>query len=171
MTRTILNVAVAVALLCAPARAEIIERILATVGGGLILQSDAVAAIRLGFIKVPPEQNPLQWALDRLVERRLMLIEVERYGPAEPALAEIDAELQALDKRIGSGERLDEILRESGLSAGQLRVFLRDELRLASYLNQRFAAVPLQRKDEAIREWLSGLRRRTEVNVLYLPQR
>lgn len=198
-------------LLTLPARAEIIDRILATVGGTLILQSDAIAAVRLGFLEVPAgHADPLQWTLDRLVERRLMLLEVERYGPPEPTLAEIDERMRAFDARIGSGERLEPILREAGLSAGQLRVNARDQLRLEAYLRQRFGAVadpreedivryyrehpaefttggqlrPFadareqarlavaeQRRAAAIREWLVSLRRRTEVNILYLPAR
>jgi hypothetical protein len=115
-----------------------------------------------------------------------------------------------IDKRFVSGQQLDAILREVGLSVGQLRVHVRDELRLDAYLRQRFAAtfqatdeevaryyqdhpadftvggkllpftevreharqaVIEQRRVAAIREWMAGLRRRTEVNVLYLPVR
>lgn len=193
------------------ARAEIIDRILATVGGTLILQSDAVAAVRLGLLQVPPDHpDPLQWALDRLIEQRLMLLEVDRYGPPEPDRVEIDARMGEIDKRFASGQQLDAILREVGLSVGQLRVHVRDELRLDAYLRQRFAstfqatedevvryyrdhqaeftvggrvlpfadvsqharqAVIEQRRVAAIREWMASLRRRTEVNVLYLPGR
>lgn len=192
-------------------RAEILDRILATVGGTLILQSDAVAAVRLGLLQVPSGQSdPLQWALDRLIERRLMLLEVDRYGPPEPDRVEIDAQMAEIDKRFASGPQLDTILREAGLSVGQLRLHVRDELRLDAYLKQRFAstfqatdqevfryyqdhqadftvggnvlpfndvreharqAVIEQRRVAAIREWMAGLRRRTEVNVLYLPGR
>ena len=193
------------------ARGEVIDRILATVGGTLILQSDAVAAVRLGLIQVPSGQrDPLQWTLDRLIERRLMLLEVERFGPPEPDLIDVDTRLTDIDRRIGSGERLDTILRETGWSVGQLRLWVRDDLRLEAYLRQRFVstfqpteaeivryyqdhqadfsasgrllpfadvreharqAVIEQRRVAAIREWLAGLRRRTEVNVVYLPGR
>ena len=34
-------------------QADVIDRILATVGGALILQSDAVAAVRFGFVQLP----------------------------------------------------------------------------------------------------------------------
>ena len=190
--------------------AEVIDRILATVGGGLVLQTDAVAAVRLGFVEVPPQRDALQWTLDRLIERRLMLIEVDRYGPPEPPLAEIDRRMQQIDERIGSGERLDTILRETGLSVEQLRLYVRDELRIDAYIQQRFGstfqpseedllayyrehpaeftrdgrlapfaqardqarnAVVAQLRAAAVREWVAGLRRRTEVNILYLPTR
>lgn len=190
--------------------AEVIDRILATVGGGLILQSDAVAVVRLGFVTVPEGRDPLQWTMDRLIERRLMLIEVDRYGPPEPALEEIDRRVHAIDERIGSGVRLDAILRETGLTVDQLRLYVRDDLRIEAYIQQRFgatfqpteddivsyykehaaeftrdgkllpfgqardqarAAVVAELRAAAVREWLAGLRRRAEVNVLYLPGR
>lgn len=196
------------ALLCAfPARAEIIDRVLATVGGSLILQSDVVAAARLGFVEPPRGVDVLQWTLDRLIERRLMLMEVDRYAPPEPDRAVVDERMAALDARIGSGDRLDAILRETGLSVEQLRLHIRDDLRIESYIQQRFGgtfqpteaeilryygdhpaeftvggelrpyremrerarrAVMAERRTAAIRDWLSSLRRRTEVNILYL---
>ena len=191
-------------------RAEVIDRILATVGGSLVLQSDAVAAVRLGFVTPPAKVDPLQWTLDRLIERRLMLIEVDRFGPTEPALGRIDAGVQAIDERIGSGAQLETILRETGMTVDQLRLYVRDDLRIESYIQQRFgatfqpsedeivayyrdnpdaftregrvltfaearagarAALLAQRREAAVREWVAGLRRRTEVNVLYLPGR
>ena len=187
-----------------------LDRILAVVSGNLILQSDVNAATRLGLVTVPDEGDRTQVALDRLIERMLMLLEVDRYGPPEPTGAEIDAGLAEIDKRIGSGERLDAILRETGYTLPQLRVFVRDDLRIRAYLAQRFgssasaveedvlqyyrshqkeftregAVRPFAEvRDEArqgllaerramlVREWLASLRRRTEVNILYLPGR
>lgn len=190
-----------------PLRAEVIDRILATVGGALILQSDAVAAARLGLVELPRQGDPLQWTLDRMIERRLMLIEVDRYAPPEPDRALVDERLQQIDQRIGSGERLDAILRETGLSVDQLRLYVRDNLRIEAYVEQRFgaafrpseddlvayyrsheaeftregrlrpfaevrdearASLVAERRAAAVRDWMAGLRRRTEVNVLYL---
>ncbi len=191
-------------------RADVIDRILAVVSGGLILQTDAEAAIRLQLVALPTGTDRIQGALDRLIERRLMLIEVDRYGPPEPSLAEIDAVVKEIDQRVGSGERMDAILRESGMTVDQLRLWVRDDIRIRSYLQQRFGnqlppaedeilqyyrtherdftpggtlrpyaevrdeareALLAERRALLIREWLAGLRRRTEVNVLYLPGR
>ena len=191
-------------------RADVIDRILAVVSGGLILKSDAEAAIRLGLVTPPAGTDRLQGALDRLIERRLMLIEVDRYGPPEPTFADIDEAIRGVDARVGSGEKMDAILRESGLTVDQLRLWVRDDLRIRGYLQQRFGnqiapsdddilqyykthqadftrggtlrpfaevreevrqALIAERRALLTREWLSGLRRRTEVNVLYLPGR
>lgn len=189
-------------------RADVIDRILAVVSGGLILLTDAEATIRLGLVPLPAGMDRIQGALDRLIERRLMLIEVDRYGPPEPSLAEIDAVVKEIDQRVGSGDRMDAILRECGMTVDQLRLWVRDDLRIRAYLQQRFGNQPAPTEDEIVqyyrshdrdftrnavlrpfagvrdearealiaerralltREWLAGLRRRTEVNVLYLP--
>jgi hypothetical protein len=209
MTKKLLT-GVGLLLAMAVPRAEVIDRILATVGGALVLQTDAVGAVRLGFVEPPEGVNPLQWTLDRLIERRLMLIEVDGFGPPEPEFARIDARMQAIDQRIGSGARLEEILRETGMTVDQLRLYVRDDLRIESYIQQRFgtifqptedelvayyranpaeftrdgrllsfadaragarAALLAERREAAVREWVAGLRRRIEVNVLYLPGR
>ena len=117
---------------------NVIDRILAVVSGGLILQSDVTAAMRLGLVTVPAEGDRVQGVLDRLIERRLMLVEVDRNGPPEPPRAEVDAALEEIDKRIASGTQLDAILRESGFTVDQLRLYVRDDLRIRAYLQQRF---------------------------------
>lgn len=209
MTRRLLMLMTMIAL-SGGLRAEVIDRILATVGGALILQTDAVAAVRLGFLQPPAQADGLQWTMDRLIERRLMLIEVDRYGPPEPELSRIDARVREIDERIGSGTRLEAILRETGMTVDQLRLWVRDDLRIDAYVQQRFgatfqpseddvvayyrahaaeftrggrlltfaeardaarAAVLAELRAAAVRDWVSGLRRRTEVNVLYLPGR
>lgn len=204
------SVVLAALLVCGahgPAAGQVIDRVLATVGGSLILQSDVAAVLRFGLITPPPRMDPVQWALDRLIERRLMLDEVERYAPPEPDRTLIDKRMQAIDERIGSGEKLDAITRETGMTVEQLRRYVRDELRLDAYLEQRFGrfyqptedeivryyrenaqqfirngtlmpfndarervreAVMADRRASAVREWLAGLRRRTDINIVYL---
>ena len=117
---------------------NVIDRILAVVSGGLILQSDVTAALRLQLVAVPAQGDRIQGALDRLIERRLMLVEVDRYGPPEPSRAEVDAAVGEIDKRIASGVQLDAILRETGFTVDQLRLYVRDDLRIRAYLQQRF---------------------------------
>jgi hypothetical protein len=191
-------------------RADMIDRILAVVSGGLILQSDAIAATRLRLVEVPEMPDKIQGALDRLIERRLILVEVDRYGPPEPAPAEIDAGVAALVARIGAGDTLEDIFRATGYSSEQLRIHVRDDLRIRTYLQQRFGnalaptedeivqyyrthesaftaggvvrpfaeardaardALVAERRTALLRDWVTGLRRRADVNVLYLPVR
>lgn len=207
---SVLGVWLASSVVFAQQSGVVLDRILAVVSGGLILQSDVNAATRLGLVTVPAEGDRIQVALDRLIERQLMLLEVDRYAPPEPSGAEIDAALAELDKRIGSGVVLDAILRETGYTVQQLRLYMRDDLRIRAYVLQRFGAsaspgdqevlehyrahikdftrdgvirpfpevrdevrqaLIAERRAMLVREWLASLRRRTEVNILYLPGR
>jgi hypothetical protein len=120
-------------------RAEVIDRILAVVDGAIITQSDAAAAIRLGLVAGPAD--PLSGVVDRLIERRLMLREVDRYAPPDPAEADVDRTVTEIRTRAGTPAQFDAILVQTGFGVDQLRRHVRDDLRIESYLQQRFGAV------------------------------
>jgi hypothetical protein len=65
------------------------------------------------------------------------------------------------------------VLAVSGMTRDQLRRRLRDDVRLKAYLDERFGTVPeganVERRNPLVAEWIAGLRRRAQVNVLYLP--
>jgi hypothetical protein len=151
--KRIRTLAVGVALLVLPfaAGADIIDRILAVVGGELILLSDANLARRLGLVPAPAsEQDPIRAALDALIDRQLELTEVNRYLPPEPTAAEIQTREAAVRSRFASDEELDRTLTQFGLNREQLRLRLRDDLRIESYLAQRFEAAAQPSDDEVL---------------------
>ena len=77
------------------ASGEIIDRIMAVVLQQPLLLSDVNAALSLQLVQVAPgSADPRVVVLDRLIERTLMLGEVERYQPPEPAPAEMDARVR-----------------------------------------------------------------------------
>jgi hypothetical protein len=136
------------------ARAQVIDRVLAVVDSSIITLSDTLAALRLGLITVPPSSNPIVPAVDALIERQLMLAEVDRYviPPASGAEidkkaaaaqidAEIDKKIDGVRGRLGSAEAVDRVLRESGWTPEQLRRQIGDTLRVEAYLQQRFGSV------------------------------
>jgi hypothetical protein len=120
--------------------AEIIDRVLASVGSAIITQSDVAAALRLGLVKTAGAADPVGAAVERLIERRLTLNEVERYGPPEPTGTAIDQRLTAIRSAFAPA-RFQVVLEESGLTLDHLRRYVRDELRIATYLDQRFGSV------------------------------
>ena len=132
-------VAMGIVLAVAIARAEVIDRILAVVDGAIITQSDAAAAIRLGLVAGPAD--PLAAVVDRLIERRLMLREVDRYAPPDPADADVDRAVTETRTRAGTPAQFEAILLQTGFGVDQLRRHVRDDLRIESYLQQRFGAV------------------------------
>lgn len=149
--------------------AEVIDRVMATVNRQAILLSDVNAA-RL-FQLVPPAGggDPIASTLDRLIERSLILEEVERYQPPEPAREEIDTRLAAIRQRFRAADAFPRALATVGLSEEQLRGFVRNDLRMATYINERFAETESGARETLVAEWVVSLRRRAEVIVLYLP--
>jgi hypothetical protein len=189
-------------LAAAAVRAEIIDRILAVVDGTLVTQSDVTVAVRLGLVPAAAAPDPVSAALDVLIERRLMLAEVDRYAPPPPPEADVDRHVA--DIRARAAAQFDTILQQGGISVDELRRRVRDDLRIDAYLQQRFgpmqpseeeilqyyrdhpaafsqngavlpftdahdvakAALVAERRGVTIRDWIAGLRKRANVNVL-----
>jgi peptidyl-prolyl cis-trans isomerase SurA len=119
-------------------RAEIIDRVLAVVNGTVILQSDSRGALRLGLVEMPAGPEALRAVLDRLIERQLVLIEVNRSGSVELNEDEVEARMAQVRGRFATDAELQAALDENGLTPAQVRSFIRDDLRMAAYLQQRF---------------------------------
>lgn len=171
MVKTV--IAMALVLLFGPgASAEVIDRIVAVVGGQPVTLSDVNAALQFRLVEPPPgTRDPLAFALDRLVERNLMLAEVDRFQPPEPAPVEITLRLQELQQRAGSAAAFEKALTVTGMTREQLRRHIRDDLRTTTYLNQRFGPNPdLADRAAAIAVWIAELRRRAEITILYPPR-
>jgi hypothetical protein len=201
MTRLISLALVAVALAVTPALAgpDIIDRVLAVVDGALITQSDVNAVLRLGLLPVPAGADPVAAVLNGLIERRLMLAEVDRYAPPDPAEADVEHAFEAVRTRVGDSGFAD-VLRQTGSSPEQVHRFVRDDFRIAAYLQQRFgtiqpsevdvtqyyrdhaerfsgrslqeahdtvvAQLAAERRSALVAEWVAGLQRRANVNIL-----
>ena len=178
---------------------ELLDRTVAIVAGQPITLSDVRAAIALGL--VDDAQAPLADVTARLVDRELILREVQRYAPAAPEPSEVDARLEQIHKHIG--KPIGPVLDAFGFTADRLRAWVRDDLRAEAYLAQRFASASLPsdaevsqaytrqrtefdkagltfeqaapivrdrlvaaRRRELVIDWLSDLRRRTDVVIL-----
>src|SRR5690242_15573609 len=96
--------------------AEIIDRVMAVVDGQPITLSDVDAALAFQLVEPPTQTDRIAGALDRLIDRALMLAEVERYRPALPPLEQADGEMAAIERRAGSAAALDRQLAALGLS-------------------------------------------------------
>jgi hypothetical protein len=150
-----------------PASAEIIDRLLAVVGGQLITLSDVTAARDLGLQSADGAADPVRAILSKLIDRELVLAEVDRYAPPEPTAQAIEQEVERIRARFASADALASALARSGIDERQLREIIRQDLRMRAYLDQRFASA-LERRQTLMDDWLAGLRRRGEVVDLYL---
>jgi len=157
-----------VALLCVGARArgEVIDRILAVVSGDLITMSDVTAARDLGLQTADRAADPARAILSKLIDRELVLAEVERYGPPEPTPEAIDAEVRIVRARFASTSAYTDALLRSGIDEAHLRETLRQDLRIRAYEDQRFATAGAKRQS-LVDEWIASLRRRAAIVDLY----
>ena len=148
-------------------RAETIDRVLAVVAGQLITLTDVTAALDLRLQTTDGAADPVRAVLSKLIDRELILSEVDRYAPPEPTAEGVDREVQRVLARFPSQDALDAALARSGIDEKHLRETLRQDLRMRAYLDQRFTAAS-DRRQALLDDWMAGLRRRGDVIDLYL---
>jgi hypothetical protein len=161
----------AVHLHAAIVNAETVDRVLAVVAGQLIMLSDVTAVRALGIITPAPGADPIGSVLSQLIDRELMLAEVDRYAPPEPESADVDQEVAAVRARFPSQKAFDDTLARSGFDVTHVRELERQNLRLRAYVEQRFTVPDNDgaRRQALVADWVAGLRRRSPVVNLYKP--
>jgi hypothetical protein len=157
-----IRILVFVALLCAsPAHAQqLLDRVVAHVDGTAITLTDLNAAIGLGVVEAPAGSDS-KMALERLIERQLVLSEVARFAPPEPPAAAVDREVAAMTERTGG--RLEAVMDSTGVDETRIREMARDTLRIQAYATQRFGPAGL--KSPEIAQWVRDLRARATVSL------
>lgn len=153
--------AAAIAILLALVQPELIERTLAIVGGQAITLSDVRAALSLGLIAHPADANPIPAAARALVDRALVLREVDRYAPPDPADVAVDERMRETAARFATPAAFQAALAAAAFTEAHLRTWHRDDLRMAAYVNQRFTDA--ERRADLMADWIADLRRRTPV--------
>jgi hypothetical protein len=193
---TLLSCVIALALAQQP---ELLDRTVALVGGQAITLSDVRAAMALGL--VDDGKGSVSEVTARLVDRELILREVQRYAPAPPEASAVEARLEQIRRHVAAP--LGPVLDAFGFTDARLRAWVRDDLRTQAYLVQRFASATLPgdaevfagyvrqraefdrdgltfeqaapivrerlvdaRRRELVVDWLSDLRRRTDVVIV-----
>lgn len=139
---------------------DVVDRTLAIVSGRTITLSDARTVVALGLVDGTSVDAAL---VQRMIDRELMLREAERYQPAEPLASQVDAAVAAATARVGGEAARARVLAAGGFGEGRVRAWVRDDLRIAAYLQQRFAAD--ERRADLIADWLSDLRRRAQITI------
>ena len=119
---------------------ELVDRTLAIVGTQVITLGDVRAAVALGLVAGGDAPDRMTRATQDLVDRELILREVQRYAPPAPSESEIDVAIEATRKRFTDAAAFTAALTNTGFTAERLRAWLRDDLRSQTYLAQRFAS-------------------------------
>jgi hypothetical protein len=177
----VIGIAVVVAMIAVGvARAETIDRVLAVAGGQVITLSDVTAALDLGLVadgsaadrSTDQNTDHIGAALAKLIDRALVLVEVNRYAPPEPADEAIARELAVVRARFPSQQAFGSALERSGITEAHLREIVRENLRIRAYIEQRFTGAESEaRRVTLVNEWVAGLRQRADVIDLYATAR
>ena len=118
--------------------------------GHVILHSDVRAFEELGLLAADngAGQGSGDDVLTYLIERRLVLDEVDRYVGADPPPADVERRLAALAERFPTEAAFEAALARVGYAADDLRQVLRDDMRREAYVANRFGAVPAPTEDQ-----------------------
>jgi hypothetical protein len=141
--------------LCSTGRvgADVIDRVLAVVDGHLITLSDVRVAAELRLVAADGAASDLTEAvLSRLIDRRLVLEEVDRYAPPEPDAAAVASRVAVVERQSGSPSGMAARLGSLGVDAEWLKQWVRDDLRIEAYIEQRFAG-SMEATDEEIENY------------------
>src|SRR5581483_8822453 len=96
-----------------------------------------------GLVVVSPSApDPIRSALTQLIDRALILAEVDRYVPPEPSVDDVNNSLAVVRRRFATEAEYEAALARSGIDENHLRETLRQNLRIRAYLNQRFVLGP-----------------------------
>ena len=117
---------------------ELLDRVVAQVNGDSITLSEVRVAVRLALIEVPSDVDPVSAAVRALINRHLMVIEVDRFPPIEPELYILEREVERLRTTVGNSLDVEEFIRLNGLTGTEIYELARENLRIQAYLNQRF---------------------------------
>tara|TARA_B100000929_G_scaffold272493_2_gene244079 strand:+ start:1855 stop:2430 length:576 start_codon:yes stop_codon:yes gene_type:complete len=120
------------------ARTDIIDRVVAVVGSDVIMLSDVRTVTTFGLI--PDARNEAD-VLTRLIDRALILAEVNRFIVPEPGVGVIEAKFDDLRSSFPTPEAFLHALAEVGMTeTGLARVLLKG-WRVENYLEQRFGSM------------------------------
>ena len=147
--------------------AQLLDRVLAVVEGQVILLSDVRLFLEAGLVEPIGAVDPIPRALERLIERRLILDQAARYVVEDPAPGDVEARVKRIERHVGGSRALDATLAATGYSLRDLEQVVRDDLRIEGYLALRFPppARPSEASDRQalIDDWLDSLPTRAAV--------
>jgi len=144
------------ACLVMPVRAaQVLDRVLAVVSGTVIMLSDARAALTLGLVEAESARDPIQAAMQWLVDRQLVLDEAERGDRIDVDPAALDQALDGVRRRFASEGEFRRALAGLGLDDRGLRRLVRNTLVARLYTERRFDSV-LPATEEDLREYYAA---------------
>lgn len=120
--------------------AKLQDRIVAVVNEDAIIESEIDRAIILGLQRPQEGENERAFrrrVLDSLIEDRLRLHEIDRFGFMQVAVEDIDKFVAEIRSRYATEEEYQAALREAGVSQRALRQLAARQLMTLTYVEER----------------------------------
>jgi hypothetical protein len=134
-----------------PQQGEVLlDRALATVEGRVITLSDVRTAARFALVDTGGAADVEAATLERLIDRTLILAEVERYVPPEPDAAAVQQRMARIRSRFESDDAYRSALRVAGIDESFVEGWARNDLRVEHYLEERFAGTAEPTEEDVI---------------------
>lgn len=131
----------------ASSSAELVDRIVAIIDQEVITLSEAEEALRVGRVRASTSLS-LREVVDRLIERRLVAREVDRFTPTPVPQAQVEAALVDVKESFPSESAYEAALADNHLSEQELEAELREQLKVTRYLDRRFRPLSYVSDDE-----------------------
>jgi hypothetical protein len=133
----------------APAGAQTLDRVVASIGDAAITQSDVEREYTLEMLidharlpDVPPDAATLDRVRDRLIDQKLLAQQAQAEGPSAAHVADAAAaRLAEIRSRFSNAQGLDTALRSLGMDEHQLLQVLEGQERTLEMINQRLRPV------------------------------
>lgn len=122
---------------------QLVDRLVAVVDDDPVFLSDIDRLLALGLVELPDVAADVEVrrrvALDRLIDDRLRLHEVERYELGTVPAPQMVQHVDALAQSLGGRDALIELLAAQDMDLEALRVLLRRQLRILAFVEERLA--------------------------------
>jgi hypothetical protein len=148
----LISVAVFFLLAPAPARAETVDHIVATVNNEVITASELALAVALNarFGGAGTDRETLtSETLNGLITRRLLVQEARRLRFVEVSDQELTAETEKLARRFGSDKAFHDFLKELGVAPGEVTRMLGERLLVERFIQKKVGLFVRVSRDEA----------------------
>lgn len=122
------------------AKQDIIDKVVATVDRQIIMLSDVRAVTELGVLVMGSNEGSETQVVSRLVNRVLILVEVDRFLVSEPLDTEIQRRIDELKEHHSTVKSFETAWKSVGMTEERLYRLVRNNLRIDSYLRQRFTS-------------------------------
>ncbi len=126
----------------AQGKTTLVDRVRAAVNGEVITQSDVNLEVAMylldGAESSFSREEVERIALDRIIDRRLLLVEMRNRGAPEANRAEVEKEMRRIKSKLESDSRLAEEIRGLQVTEEMLRRAVVERLTILAFVEQRF---------------------------------